>query len=254
MRCPDCNKFVSYDDTTEPEHNLEINDNGDGSMQVTGDVKIVLTCAECGTELKEYTFEVDETVGFDFDKTGHTCHIPEVIGCQPHVAGTPCTVCGWNGEVQVPAWKKVVTRYDPPQTEVLDVTLSVGGDERIVFQTYGEIREGNATSTYRDKDAFEEAAAKAEVYNRGKMPAERKHVPAHEESEYSIEVDDVQLTSRADCGVNKKTGKPNKFNARYATTYYGVDLDGTVKCTCGEVEAEFHMHDEVAASGMDELV
>lgn len=53
MRCPDCNRFVSYDDGNDPEPELDF-DNG----EVTGTVRILLTCAECGTELKEGTFEV----------------------------------------------------------------------------------------------------------------------------------------------------------------------------------------------------
>ena len=55
MRCPDCNKFVSYDDSTDPEVELEVDEEG----SVTGTVRIVLTCADCSTELKDAEFEVD---------------------------------------------------------------------------------------------------------------------------------------------------------------------------------------------------
>lgn len=51
-RCPDCNKFVSID-MAEPELDLEL---GDG--EVTGSVRLVQTCAECGTELAETTLEI----------------------------------------------------------------------------------------------------------------------------------------------------------------------------------------------------
>jgi hypothetical protein len=54
MRCPDCNKFVSYDDSAEPELDLDVED-----LTVTGTVRIMLPCAECGTELKETTFDVE---------------------------------------------------------------------------------------------------------------------------------------------------------------------------------------------------
>ena len=56
MRCNDCNKFVSFDDSTEPEAEIEIDEDG----QISGTVRIVLTCAECGTELKESNFDVSE--------------------------------------------------------------------------------------------------------------------------------------------------------------------------------------------------
>jgi RecJ-like exonuclease len=56
MRCPDCNKFVSFDTDTEPEvDDLEVDESG----RVTGTVRIVNTCAECGAELKEATFDLE---------------------------------------------------------------------------------------------------------------------------------------------------------------------------------------------------
>lgn len=60
MRCPDCNKFVSYDTEVEPEEisALEV----DSAGRVTGEFRRVLTCQDCSTELKELTFSVDETV------------------------------------------------------------------------------------------------------------------------------------------------------------------------------------------------
>lgn len=63
MRCPDCNKFVSYDDSTEPEIDVDIDDKGN----VTGNVRIVLTCQECGMELKEATFDIDMDFSDAFD-------------------------------------------------------------------------------------------------------------------------------------------------------------------------------------------
>ena len=56
-RCPECNKFVPYDDSTEPEvDNLDVTaDPG----AITATVRIVLTCAECRTELRETTFDVE---------------------------------------------------------------------------------------------------------------------------------------------------------------------------------------------------
>lgn len=58
MRCPSCNKFAAYDDSTEPEIEVDLLDNGTFS----GNVRIVLTHDECGEELKEASFDFDGEV------------------------------------------------------------------------------------------------------------------------------------------------------------------------------------------------
>lgn len=56
MRCPDCNKFVGNDTSADPEVNdLEVDSEG----RVTGSVRIVTACDQCGTELAEATFDID---------------------------------------------------------------------------------------------------------------------------------------------------------------------------------------------------
>lgn len=55
MRCGDCNKFVGVDDTQDPELDLSV----DG-CRLTGTVRVVNCCAECGTELREASFDIDE--------------------------------------------------------------------------------------------------------------------------------------------------------------------------------------------------
>ena len=55
MRCPDCNKFVSFDEADPEVNTLGIDEDG----QVNAEVRIVNTCADCGTELKEITFEME---------------------------------------------------------------------------------------------------------------------------------------------------------------------------------------------------
>lgn len=55
MRCDQCNKFAAYDDSTEPEVDVDLNDDGSFS----GQVRIVLTCADCSQELKEASFDFD---------------------------------------------------------------------------------------------------------------------------------------------------------------------------------------------------
>lgn len=54
MRCPDCNKFVSFD---EPA--VEMEDPEISSGSVTASARVALNCAECGTELAEATFDLE---------------------------------------------------------------------------------------------------------------------------------------------------------------------------------------------------
>lgn len=55
MRCPSCEKFVSYD---EPECEEQDSAAVDGTT-VTANVRVVLKCADCGDELKEATFDLE---------------------------------------------------------------------------------------------------------------------------------------------------------------------------------------------------
>ena len=66
MRCPDCNKFVPYDTEIAPEvgseeveHSI---DDGKGTAQIIVEVRRVLTCENCGTELKDCTFDFSEEI------------------------------------------------------------------------------------------------------------------------------------------------------------------------------------------------
>jgi len=56
-RCEDCNKFVSFD---EPQAEVESDDIISGEVCI--DVRVVLPCAECSTEIKETTLVYEETV------------------------------------------------------------------------------------------------------------------------------------------------------------------------------------------------
>ena len=44
MRCPDCNKFVAFDTDVDPEVSVSVENDG----SITGNVRIVNNCAECG--------------------------------------------------------------------------------------------------------------------------------------------------------------------------------------------------------------
>lgn len=62
MRCPSCGKFVSFDVDVEPE---ETGDPEYDGTTLTVEVRRVLTCAECGDELKEASFELQCDVQID---------------------------------------------------------------------------------------------------------------------------------------------------------------------------------------------
>ena len=61
-RCNDCNRFVSYSEE-EPEVQTEDFDYDEETGDVTLNIEIrrALCCDQCGTELKETTFNFDET-------------------------------------------------------------------------------------------------------------------------------------------------------------------------------------------------
>jgi hypothetical protein len=72
MRCPNCNIFVSMETTPEME-NIDVSySDADNSATVEGSVRCVRTCADCSEELKEYTFDIDETIDID-DAPGCSC-------------------------------------------------------------------------------------------------------------------------------------------------------------------------------------
>jgi Zn ribbon nucleic-acid-binding protein len=72
-RCPDCNKFVGVElGDGEDVDNLEIVCSGieadsediEENVDLSGEVRLVLNCLECGTELKEATVQLEETIQF----------------------------------------------------------------------------------------------------------------------------------------------------------------------------------------------
>lgn len=55
-RCPDCNKFVP---NGEPEAELQSEDLSYGNDSYEAEVRVMIPCGECGTELSEYNFSVE---------------------------------------------------------------------------------------------------------------------------------------------------------------------------------------------------
>ena len=69
MRCPSCEKFTSMDEPQcewDSGPDLEVTDdgaeNGEASFGLTGSIRITRSCADCGTELKEATLDMEETI------------------------------------------------------------------------------------------------------------------------------------------------------------------------------------------------
>jgi hypothetical protein len=82
MRCPDCNKFVSFD---EPEIEAQEPDI-DGST-LTGQVRIVLKCSDCGNELKDAELDYEIEIEHDCKKRKKKNPEYEVCG-EPDCSGT----------------------------------------------------------------------------------------------------------------------------------------------------------------------
>lgn len=57
MRCPDCNKFVSYDEPQADVQSVEI----DGDS-VRANVSVQLNCQECGSTLKDAEIEDERSI------------------------------------------------------------------------------------------------------------------------------------------------------------------------------------------------
>lgn len=68
-RCPDCNKFVSYD---EPQAEAVSDPEVSSSQCIEGSVRVVLNCGECGTELKDAEIEFSITID-------HECNPDDIL-------------------------------------------------------------------------------------------------------------------------------------------------------------------------------
>ena len=112
MRCNECNRMASYDLDSEPEVELEI----DGDCHISGTVRIVLTHDECGNELKEHTFDVEED--FEMEHRPFTCckecNIRQDAE-QFFLDKSPCALEGKAHE-----WEEVELNADDHEQEIVD--------------------------------------------------------------------------------------------------------------------------------------
>lgn len=66
MRCENCSKFVSFDTEVEPEiEDEQIGGSCDNGYFYTASIRRVLQCADCGTDLKDTTFEIEQEVNVE---------------------------------------------------------------------------------------------------------------------------------------------------------------------------------------------
>lgn len=63
MRCGDCNRFVSFGEGTVEDVDVAVED---AEVRVSG--RVVLPCGECGTELKEWSFDDSFPIEHDCEK------------------------------------------------------------------------------------------------------------------------------------------------------------------------------------------
>lgn len=100
MRCPDCMKFVPYDEpqveVTDIEVDVDSRDGGTVSATVRGSVRVVLPCQECGDELKDTEMEFEASFT-------HKCQSPE----------------GTEDGFEVEAEGEGNSRMDPSEKEVI---------------------------------------------------------------------------------------------------------------------------------------
>lgn len=92
MRCPDCEKMVSYDTEAEVEVTNEPEVSEDGVVTLT--VRRVLPCGECGTELKEAELEMEA----EAEILLRECHCEEDAEAA-RLAGEEPEAYEWEAEV-----------------------------------------------------------------------------------------------------------------------------------------------------------
>lgn len=88
MRCPDCSKMVSLD-FGDPEIedfscSVELDDEGNLVAELSASARIVRSCADCGTELKEATLDLS----YEGVALGHDLLVG-ALGGVAHVEAVP---------------------------------------------------------------------------------------------------------------------------------------------------------------------
>lgn len=120
-RCPDCNKFVSYEDPPQTETYSE--PEVSSSNCVEGAVRVVLLCGECGTELKDAEVEFSVTID-------HKCEWEDVLDKMNAAGKAKVDADGEYTDAQREAAKAEANKpYEDDQFSVED--SSFDGDSRV---------------------------------------------------------------------------------------------------------------------------
>jgi len=64
MRCPDCSKFVSYEDPPT----VEVNDSSIDGKTLTVELRVTLLCADCSTQLKGADLTAEAEIEHECDE------------------------------------------------------------------------------------------------------------------------------------------------------------------------------------------
>jgi hypothetical protein len=224
MKCSNCPQFTAKDTDTEPEGDLDVDDNG----LITGDIRIYNACEDCGNELEETTFSVE------IDLTDAVRQHAE----QKHQA--------WLAEAEKPRPKVKDKPIDPRTLDMFDRCRTCGRYWQSHYIRVGKRRVnvlGIAPAPFKD-------ARKAEcVGNEGHFVLKPKTVKgANGAPDLSVESD---ITRTDDTQTTDRRGRKIR-NPRYMRRLYGIQVEATIKCnTCDEDIATGNYSDSVAASGME---
>jgi len=242
MRCPDCNKFVSFEENEPEVESIDV----DGDRNVTATVRIVNSCGECGQELKEATLDMEKS----FE---HECPEEKVEELKRRKQEEyERMVKQWNEQQQSGKKSPGLTGLDMyAEPHVLTILKSreemSGPDDKTKEETFvGHCKTHFHNVTKADyesgkgcRQCIKQAVRRGEWVENAPKPPDEVDM---EDGEYEVDEDGSERTQRGE------------GSGRYRKTFYGATVEARVKCLrCGE-EIEVTLEEYVQASDMDELV
>jgi hypothetical protein len=243
MRCESCARFVSYGER-DPEVEEVSVEAADGGGTLTGTALVVLECAECGSDLKSASLDFSA----DF---AHEC--PGGV--------RECETCLGEGEV------------DCPGCEGVGTLESDTGEECPTCMGTGYLGPDGMSAVAEDEGAemCDECRGRGRVSSedepcpdcggtgRGDCPdCEGGEVataePADGEEWYECDEGDVEatFTTRVQTAYLDKKGVLKPAPARKWRTFYGAEIQATVKCLVCEEEITVEASVDEQASAFDE--
>lgn len=247
-RCPDCNKFVSFEEVEPEVNSLEV----DSSGYVTAEIRIVNECADCSTELREAN--LDLSANADFEEAWNR-HLEETknnqplsdeerlveSGCPKHVEDHSCSVCGWDGKLQPSRWKDIsIKKFDPP-TRLSELGWKGQGGEKEIIA----VIHSGTTTTWVEKDDPKEIKMLEEYERMGTSQPPPEKLPKYAPD---LTVHELEIEEESSERTNRTEGK-----GRGRKTFYGASVEYRVNCSCKGFEFAGILEDDIQASGMDDL-